>query len=244
MIEPYYETELGKLYHGDCIEIMQDLEPVDLILTDPPYSSGARQTNQLRARGAMIRNGKFQKQWFGTDNCSTAGFMFLMRGCTISAFNLMKPGSHFYSFIDWRNYPILTNVLESAGVRINNMIVWDKEYFGMGTNYRQQHELVIFGSKGQSAECNRHDLPNILKSRRVKQDEHPTEKPVWLLSQMLEMSTKPGDVVLDYFFGSASLASACEKIDRRWIGIEISEEYCEIAAKRIESETRQRKLFT
>jgi DNA modification methylase len=36
-MKPYYETELGKLYHGDCLEIMPQLEPVDLVLTDPPY---------------------------------------------------------------------------------------------------------------------------------------------------------------------------------------------------------------
>ena len=241
-MKPYYETKLGKLYHGDCLEIMPELEPVDLVLTDPPYSSGARQTNQLRARGAMIRNKKFQNAWFGTDNCSTAGFMFFLRGCGIQSFNLMKPNTHFYMFIDWRNYPILVNVLESAGIRINNMIVWDKEHFGMGTNYRQQHELVIFGSKGPPKECNYHNLPNILKSKRVKQDVHPTEKPVWLLSNFIGMSTLPGEVVIDFFIGSGTTAIACEKLNRRWIGIEISEEYCEIAKQRIINETRQLKL--
>jgi len=240
---PYYETELGKLYHGDCLQIMPELEPVDLVLTDPPYSSGARQTSQLRARGAMIRNDKFQNEWFGTDNCSTAGFMFFMRGCALSAFNLAKLGSHFYSFIDWRNYPILVNVLESAGWRINNMLVWDKKHFGMGTNFRQQHELIIFGSKGKPRDCNRHDLANVLRLKRVKQDKHPTEKPVFLVNKFLDMSTQEGDVVLDFFMGSGTTAISCELLKRKWIGIEIEEKYCEIAAKRIEQERKQLKLF-
>ncbi len=39
-LEPYYSTGNGVLYHGDCLEIMPQLEPVDLVLTDPPYNCG------------------------------------------------------------------------------------------------------------------------------------------------------------------------------------------------------------
>lgn len=241
--KPYYETELGRLYHGDCIEIMQHIEHVDLIIIDPPYSSGARQTNQLRSRGAMIRCEKFQNEWFGTDNCSTNAFMFFMRGCAVLSFQKLKSGAHFYSFIDWRNYPILSNVLESAGIRINNLIVWDKEFFGMGNNYRQQHELVIFGSKGQPKDCNMHNLSNVIRSKRKKQENHPTEKPINIYEDFIKMSTDEGDLVVDFFMGSGTAAAACERLKRKWIGIEISEPFCEDIAKRIEGERKQLKLF-
>ena len=56
-MRPYYETELGKLYHGDCLEIMPELEPVDLVLTDPPYGLGEK----LRGGKTGMMDGCFNK---------------------------------------------------------------------------------------------------------------------------------------------------------------------------------------
>jgi len=196
---------------------MLDDESIDLIISDPPYSSGARQTSQLRQRKGMLRSEKFHEQWFGTDNLSTAAFMFFMRGITLQSFQKMKPGGHMYLFIDWRNYPLLVNVLETAGWRINNLLVWDKEIFGMGTNFRNQHELVIFCSKGHPKECNRHDLANVLRSKRVKQENHPTEKPEYLISHFVDMSSSEGDIVLDPYAGSGTTAFACRELGRKFI---------------------------
>ena len=55
--------------------------------------------------------------------------------------------------------------------------------------------------------------------------------------------SKEFELVLDPFLGSGTTAVACERLKRRWIGIEIEEKYCEIAKKRIEAERRQLKLF-
>jgi len=72
---------------------------------------------------------------------------------------------------------------------------------------------------------------------------HPSQKPKQLLITILDKISKPGQLILDPFAGSGSLPICCEKINRKWIGIEISEEYCEIAAKRIDRETAQLKLW-
>jgi len=71
---------------------------------------------------------------------------------------------------------------------------------------------------------------------------HPTQKPIPLLIWCIEKSDTAG-IILDPFLGSGTTALACEKLNRRWIGIEISEKYCEIAKKRIEQYTNQLKLF-
>ncbi len=76
---------------------------------------------------------------------------------------------------------------------------------------------------------------------RQKNQYHPTEKPVSLLRNLVECNV--GDLILDPFIGSGTTAVACEKLNRQWIGIEISEKYCEIAAKRINAEASQGKLF-
>ena len=71
---------------------------------------------------------------------------------------------------------------------------------------------------------------------------HPAEKPISLMVWCIELSKSTGKIV-DPFIGSGTTAIACERLNRRWIGIEIEEKYCEIAAKRIEKENQQLKLF-
>jgi site-specific DNA-methyltransferase (adenine-specific) len=244
MIAPTWESEGVQLYLGDCLEIMPELAAgsVDAVVTDPPYSSGARQSNQMRARGAMLRSDKWEKAWMGTDNLSSYGFAFFMRGLLLACFEKCRDGAHLYSFIDWRNYPLLFGVAESAGWRVNNMLVWDKEIFGMGNGYRNQHELVLLCSRGAPSDYMRHDLPNVLSSRRVKQDAHPTEKPASLIGIMLSASSAPGSLVLDPFMGSGTTGVACVQTGRRFIGIEIDPGYFDIAKKRISEAQLQTRL--
>jgi len=80
-------------------------------------------------------------------------------------------------------------------------------------------------------------------SVRGKKPEHPSPKPISFILQLILRFTKNGDTVLDPFLGSGTTAVACEQLNRQWIGCEISEKYCEIAAKRLEQETAQLKLF-
>jgi len=72
---------------------------------------------------------------------------------------------------------------------------------------------------------------------------HPTQKPVPLFSWIIRGYSKESDIIIDPFLGSGTTACACEKLNRRWIGVEISERYCEIAAKRIKSEADQFKMI-
>lgn len=74
-------------------------------------------------------------------------------------------------------------------------------------------------------------------------DDHPTKKPVELMQYLLKIHSINDNLVLDPFLGSGTTAVACEKLGRKWIGIEISEKYCEIAAKRIKAEADQIKMF-
>jgi site-specific DNA-methyltransferase (adenine-specific) len=235
--------EINKIYCMDCVEGLMSLESdsVDCIIIDPPYSSGARQTNQLRAKKGMNRSEKWANKWFGTDNLSTAGFMFFMRGLMMLAFQKLRQNSHAYIFIDWRNYPLLVNVLESCGWRINDMIVWDKQHFGMGYQYRNQHELIIFCSKGEPRPCHLHNIGNVIRCKRIA-GEHPTEKPLELIEKFILMSSKEGDLIVDFFSGSGTTAVACKKLNRCFIGFEINPAYIKIAEDRLRSVSAQSKL--
>jgi DNA modification methylase len=72
---------------------------------------------------------------------------------------------------------------------------------------------------------------------------HKAEKPLELIMKLVHCSSNEGDVVLDPFLGSGTTAVVCERLGRRWIGIEVEERFCEIAKKRIEEKLRVGKLF-
>lgn len=84
----------------------------------------------------------------------------------------------------------------------------------------------------------------VLKSTaRTYDNGHPCPKPLEWINWLLDLGSLQNEYVLDPFLGSGTTAIACERLNRRWIGIEIEEKYCKMAAKRIENERKQRKLF-
>lgn len=133
------------------------------------------------------------------------------------------------------------------------MVVWDKGPMGMGFHYRRSYETILVAQKPGAA-CKWYDktnrIENIIRPTHEiapkiipSKEQHPTVKPIGLMEFFLHLHTEDGDFVLDPFMGSGTTAIACEILGRKWIGIEISEKYCEIAAKRIKSEADQLKLF-
>ncbi len=242
----YFSTENGVLLCGDCLEIMKDIpnKSVDLVLTDPPYSSGSRQATNRKAGGIPKRGEKWSRGGIIWDSAySHFGLSQLMNYFYRHSQRILKPHSHIYTFIDWRQYPLLTLTIEQSSLFINNLLIWDKGVYALGGNYRSQHELIVFASNGPGRELNAHDLGNVIKCKRVAGGEHPTEKPVDLLKTIISYSTNEADLVVDPFSGSGSTLIASEKLNRHWIGIEISEEYCSIASKRIKAEADQIKMF-
>lgn len=234
MSAPYYQDEYVTLYHGDALLVMEGMEAesVDGIITDPPFSSGARTDAGKSVRGGMLRGQKWEDDWFSHDNMATHGFLFLMRLMCADMLRVAKRGATAHMFIDWRMYPNLYGAAESAGWVVKNLVVWDKQSFGMGTNYRNQHELVIYAEKGD-ADFLRHDLGNVLRAKRAGTENHPTEKPTSLLQQMIGAAVPERGVVLDPFMGSGSTLVAAKALGRCAVGIEISEQFCEVAAQRL-----------
>lgn len=237
MIKPYYEDDSCTIYHADCREILPELEAesVDLVLTDPPYVSGARRDANAQVRGSMLR-GLEDVDWFSHDAMTSWGFSWFVRSVFTALVPALSPGAHSYVFTDWRQTPNVYGLLESCGYRVNNCLVWEKPGFGMGTYWRNQHEMVVFASWGQPAPMLRRDRGTILKFKGVGSQRriHPTEKPPGLLAHILD--AVPGETVIDPFMGSGPVLAAAKNLGRRAIGIEIEEKYCEIAARRLQQE--------
>lgn len=231
---PYYSDGLITIYCGDCLSILQGLTPgvVNSVVTDPPFSSGARTDAGKSMRGGMNRGQKWETEWFSHDNMATHGFLFLMRLLGVELLRVTGANASGHFFIDWRMYPNLYGALEASGWVVKNLVVWDKEHFGMGTNYRNQHELIIYAEKG-TVDFLDHGIGNVIRSKKIRTENHPTEKPVELIMRLIQASTEEGGTVLDPFLGSGTTLVAAKNTGRRAIGIEIEERYCEIAAERL-----------
>ena len=233
-MNPYWQSESVQIYNADCLEVLAELpdESIAAVISDPPFSSGARTDAGKAMRGAMLRGVKWQDDWFSHDNLATFGFLFLMRLVSTELFRVTKQGGSCHLFIDWRMYPNLYGVLESTGWNVKNLVVWDKQNFGMGTNYRNQHELIIYAEKG---DCNfrNHNMGNVQKVKRVQAEYHPTEKPISLLERFIDNVTDEGETVFDPFCGSGTTLVAARNIGRKGIGSEISKDYCDVSVERL-----------
>ncbi|TVM02737.1 MAG: hypothetical protein CV087_08880 [Candidatus Brocadia sp. WS118] len=201
----------------------------EIILTDPPYSSGGFQ--ETGKRGGSI--GNRQHKTIQRDNLSTRGFIQLMD----EVFHNL-PCDIMYLFTDWKMWTWNFDVAERLGYVVRNMLVWDKLQMGMGLPWRNQHELILFAKKTPSKILDG-KTGNILRCKREPDKTlHPTIKPVELLKQILDNTD--GKVIYDPFLGSGSTLIACEQTNRVCYGMEIDEHYCSVIIKRWEEYTGQK----
>ena len=209
MIKPYYETKLGKLYHGDCLDIMPELEPVDLVLTDPPY--GINYTGCMLSKNKGL--GVMHDGIIGDKNLMDLKPILNMN-CDVVSFGANKyPNQlpHPGKWICWDK-----RVVEKADKMKGSAfeLAWRNVHSGFDQMIRIMHGGVVNADGG----------------KRV----HPTQKPIGLMFRIINEFYPKAKLILDPFLGSGTTAIACERLNRKWIGIEIEEKYCEIAAKRIE----------
>jgi DNA modification methylase len=212
MVEPVIIGN-ATLYLGDCREILPALGNVDAVVTDPPYGMDFR-SNHREVRHESIAND---------------GDADLLRyACAIEA-------SHsLYVFCRWDN---LAEVPKPK-----SCITWVKNNWSMGDlehEHARQTEIALFYPGPKHAWTGKRPT-DVVKAPRTGNDEHPTEKPVYLIEQMLGWST--GDV-LDPFMGSGTTGVACMNLGRKFIGIEIESKYFDIACRRIEDAQRQQRMF-
>jgi DNA modification methylase len=223
------------LLQGDCLEQMRTIpeNSIDVVLTDPPFSSGTRKEGQKGVRKSMIR-GTEDDDWFATDCLTTHGFLWLMRQNALMWKRLLKRGGHTLIFIDWRMSPHLSAAIESADFRQLPTLIWDKTYFGLGACFRNQYELILHFTNGRGRDPQRRDVGNVLSFPPIRDGLHPNEKPVPLLREILSVVAPPGGMVLDPFMGIGSTGVAAALLDRGFTGIDMDPGFVETARNRIE----------
>ncbi len=220
----------------DALRWLVTLAPnsIDTMLTDPPYCSGGfQEAKQAGAKSMGVWSERWKNAWFASDNMNTAGLVWLMRCVAIEAHRVLRKGGFALFFCDWRQAMNLAPAMESSGLRLVNMIVWDKRTAGLGLGFRARHELILVFAKGTPRyHENRHG--NVISTPRIssKKRQHPTEKPAKLLEALVETTTPEGGIVVDPFAGSGSLAPVCQRLGRIYWACEREPSYHAIASAR------------
>jgi len=215
-----------KLLLGDCLDKMKEMEDnsIDAIVTDPPYG--------IDYQSAWRTNKNEWKPKIANDKVPFVAW-------TDEAFRVMKDDTGLLCFTRWDTEVVFRKALTESGFNCKQQIIWDKEVHGMGDltgDFASQHENIIFAHKGRFTFKGKRPK-SIFRFQRVSPTKlkHPNEKPIGLIASLVSAITIPGDIVLDPFMGSGTTGMACKKLDREFIGIEMNEDYMEIAKARIES---------
>lgn len=220
----------------DGVELLGSLgdDEADAVVMDPPYCSGGlSESEKGSAKLQGIKSDKMAKLWFGGDNMTTGGLLYLMRLIACEADRVVHDGGSMLAFCDWRMLPMLAPAMESGGWRLRNVVVWDKGYAGLGVGFRSQHEMVMQFAK-KSPKFYSHSGSNVIRCPRTpnKGKEHPTQKPIDLMRQLIEVVVPPGGLVVDPFMGSGSTGVAALLLGRRFLGAEKDPHFLEVARGR------------
>jgi len=244
---------LDTIIEGDCIAAMDALpaRSVDLVFADPPYN--------LQLGGALLRPNNsvvdgVDEEW---DRFSDhAAYDAFTRSWLKAARRVLKDDGSLWVIGSYHNIFRVGAVLQDLGFWMLNDVVWRKANpmpNFRGTRFTNAHETLIWCAKSAESRYTfnydamkslndglqmRSDwvLPLCTGPERLKQGgrkTHPTQKPEALLYRVLMAATRPGDVVLDPFFGTGTTGAVAKRLHRSYIGIERDPSYLQAARARI-----------
>lgn len=224
------ELPIDQIVCGDCLDVMKGIpgKSIDLLVTDPPYFLpansyvGTRETPYKRTLADTSLLVGFFKTFFESIDRI-----------------LLDTGS-CYIFCNAQSYPIFYQAIFPF-CRHVRLLIWDKMISYNGYTWRHQHELILWGTREKAKSIPTGD-GDILRCRGVLQKDrnHPAEKPIALIEQLIRKHEPT--LVLDPFVGSGTTCLAAIQLNRHYIGIDISEEYCKIARRRIKQSLAQQRL--
>ena len=246
---------LNKILRMDCIEAMRSLPDacIDMVFADPPYN--------LQLGGDLHRpDGStvdaVTDDWDKFDTFAT--YDAFTKAWLAEAHRILKPDGTIWVIGSYHNIFRVGTAMQDKGFWILNDVIWRKSNpmpNFKGTRFTNAHETLIWASKSDKARYlfNYRAMKTLNDELQMRSDwlipicngkerikingvkAHPTQKPEALLYRILLSCTKPGDVVLDPFFGTGTTGAVAKRLGRNWIGCERDAGYCEVAEERIEA---------
>ena len=205
-MKPYYVDDAVTIYHGDCREILPSLV-ADVLITDPPYGIALDTTNSKHI--AANSYGAIEGD---AEDFDPAHLLAFRRAVIFGANNF-------------------SSRLPDKG----GWIVWDKVTRN-GLDVRIAEAELAWTNCLTRTRVFRHMWSGAFRDSERGTALHPSQKPVALMRWIVDLLTKPGEVIVDPYLGSGPVLAAAKDLGRRAIGIEIDERYCETAARRCSQE--------
>ncbi|GGY12625.1 DNA-methyltransferase [Pseudoduganella dura] len=237
--QPAVPAYLNKLLQIDALDLARQLEPesIDMLLTDPPYSSGGLHVGD-RAKDTTTKyiqtSTKTKYQDFACDNMDQRSWSFWCHAWLTEAERALKPGGLVVCFIDWRQLPTLTDVVQAAGFTLRGIAVWDKmagRFRPRKGGFGQQAEFIVWASKGKMLPHEVY-LGGVFASRLSTQKQHLTEKPIDVARQIVRL-VPPGGTLADFFAGCGTFLLAAKEAGLNWTGSEKNPVYHQLASQRL-----------
>ena len=227
---------LDTIIRGDCLEVMKEIpdKSVDAIVTDPPFAFAGGLSNGISSQVSS----QFFDHWWKLV-CKE-----LVR--------VAKPEGEGFVWCDWRTAQSIAlgfqpTIQTYDHWRVSQMLYHYREMPGQGKPFRSSIDMIAY-IRGPKSEGKR--IPNTTHNHISKywyygkHEFHPAEKDPELCEMLICWCSDPGAVILDPFSGSGTTAIACKRSGRHFIGIELSEEYADIAKKRISATPENLEYFS
>jgi len=248
---------LNSIIKGDCVAALEALpdKSVDVIFADPPYNL---QLEGELHRPDQSRVDAVDDAWDQFSNFEA--YDAFTRAWLLQARRVLKPAGTLWVIGSYHNIFRVGTTLQDLGFWILNDVIWRKTNpmpNFRGRRFTNAHETLIWASRDQSAKgytfnydamkmANddvqmRSDwlFPICNGGERLKDEDgnkvHPTQKPEALLHRILMSSSKPGDIILDPFFGSGTTGAVAKRLGRNFVGVEREQSYINAATARIEA---------
>lgn len=215
-IEPYHQEDAGIIFNCDCRDILHKMPKVDLVLTDPPYGVDNGNNKSTKEK----RSGYLRKQKYLDYEDTLENFKNIIVPSLILAINISQRAAIFGVRINLMPEPsTIGGIYMPAGC---GRSAWGFNCFSPICFYGSAPDLNLGG-------C----ATTMKSTHRAEKNGHPVPKPIEWIKWLVNLGSRQSDIILDPFLGSGTTAVAAKELGRKFIGIEISEEYCKIAKKRL-----------
>ncbi len=216
---PYYQDASVTLYHGDALMVLPQLTSTSagVVILDPPYSF---ESISVRGRddGAA-----------GTSGAPT----MLFHQTLVETQRILVDGGIAPILCQWRRLPDVSYLAALAGLRLSACCAWVRNRVGTGGLFRSSWDPILVGSKGSPTLRDKAAIPNVLRVEPLTGQEHPYAKPPSLWTPFISR-VPHGVTVVDPFAGMGASGVAAKAAGHSWIGVEVSERFCELIAQRLD----------
>ena len=251
--KPFYSTKLGNLYKGDCLEVMDYLIEkgitFDAIITDPPYAVTNYSWDQIIP---------FDKMWDRLQKLIKPNGAIVLFGNEPFSSSLRESNKKLYRY-DWKWVKTQVTGFQNAKCQplrcYEDVMVFSNggavsnssnpmSYYPQGlveVNIKTNRKGIDYLKEKKSSERKKviqkyTNYPrNVIQFARESKLFHPTQKPCNLMEYLIKTYTNEDEMVLDFTSGSGSTLLSCELLNRNWVGIEITDKYCDVIKERLKN---------